>query len=96
MKEIWGHNLGLKAVARIIPLCRVSVAQKRDVDHEEEEESIKAERWRAWGDITGVELIAEEVMKARQKEIGLRGERKDHLNIAERCHSQSFASVSHM
>ena len=23
-------------------------------------------------------------MKARQKEIGLRGERKDHLNIAER------------
>ena len=33
-------------------------------------------------------------MKARQKEIGLRGERKDHLNIAERCHSQSFASVS--
>ena len=30
-------------------------------------------------------------MKARQKEIGLRGERKDHLNIAERCHSQSFS-----
>ena len=25
-------------------------------------------------------------MKARQKEIGLRGERKDHLNIAERYH----------
>ena len=35
-------------------------------------------------------------MKARQKEIGLRGERKDHLNIAERCHSQSFAPVSHI
>ena len=29
-------------------------------------------------------------MKARQKEIGLRGERKDHLNIAERCHLRTL------
>ena len=28
-------------------------------------------------------------MKARQKEIGLRGERKDHLNIAERYHART-------
>ena len=31
-------------------------------------------------------------MKARQKEIGLRGERKDHLNIAERYHCTMYCS----
>ena len=37
-------------------------------------------------------------MKARQKEIGLRGERKDHLNIAERynfCTLQAPFEIEH-
>ena len=52
-----------------MPLCRVGLVQKRDIDHVEEEETNRVELARAWDDITGVELDAREVLRARQKEI---------------------------
>ena len=69
LTEMKYRDQGVKSVAVIQKLSRIAIAQRKEVEHEEEEKTRKEELSRAWDDVSGAELNPEGVRSARKKEM---------------------------